>query len=118
MTNDGPVGFVAVTFKATAPAPVRGTSPRPTTSMLIDCAGPTGPPFMKRPSIVGLFRVSAMRAGVTPVNVWPAGSQPSTSMTTLVVPALLKREIWPFSPTFVNTELATVRPAVKLRFEE
>ena len=117
VTKDGAVGFVAVTFKATATAPVGGTPPRPTTSMLIDWSVPIRPPFMKRPSIVGLLRVSAMRAGVRPLKAWPAGTQPRTSITTLVVPALLNSEIWPFSPTFVSTELATVRPAVKLRFD-
>ena len=69
------------------------------------------------PSTVGLLRVSAIRAGVTPTYDWLSGNQPSTSTTTCAAPALLKIEMLPLAPTLVMTELATVCPALKLRFD-
>src|SRR4051812_22327756 len=90
--NVEPVGSVTVTFRATAPAP-GGTPPRPATTRSSVEAGPREPPARNWPSMVTpVDRVSARRAGASPVNAGPAGNQPSTSTTMSVLPVLLNSD--------------------------
>src|SRR4051794_36124563 len=84
--NPAMVGLVTVTLSATAPTPVAGTPPRPTTVRLTDAAEWIGPRPPDKPSIVGWpLRVSMSRAGERPWNVATsvacAGAMPPTSLT-------------------------------------
>src|SRR5713226_4578813 len=86
------VGLVTVTFSTTAvggvEAVIRGTPPCPATVTAIVCPAPSG---LEKPPVP--FRVSRMRAGVSPVNVLPVAvellasvNQPPTSAITCTVP--------------------------------
>src|SRR5262245_48789327 len=89
VTKLAALGFVTVTFNATAPTPAAGTPPRPRINRLSLPASPIAPPPAARPSTVGdPGRVSMRRAGVSPVNALPVGNQPSTSTMTSVPPLL------------------------------
>ena len=64
-----------------------------------------------------------MRAGCTGLKrapgtaVDPSENQPTTSAITWVKPEWLYRSTLPSMPSFTTVRLATVLPAVKLRFE-
>ena len=117
--NDAADGFVTVTFNATAPAPLRGTPPRPaigTTAVLPPRTGMVASP---RPSTVGRpGRVSYRRAGDSAVNdECSSGNQPITSTTRSVAPAKLNTETVPSAPTLAITMFDTTLPAVAFRFD-
>ena len=60
VTNASASAWVLVMLSTTAPTPVSGTPPRPVTSSVIVCAGPSRPSGAPLPS-----RVSSTREGVS-----------------------------------------------------
>src|SRR2546428_1252290 len=110
------VGSVTVVLIITAFTPVAGTPPTPATCTLIVPPGPILPGRL--PVDV---RVSRIRAGDSDLNRVPSvdnpPNQPATSMTTCVVPCLLKAFTLPSVPTLATTRLAAVSPAEKFRLD-
>ena len=101
------VASTAVTFSTTADTPLVGTPATPATCTDNDSPAPT----------LAAVRVSATRAGVTPVKRGPAGNQPVTSTISCTLPSLLYSETSPPAPTGTMTRLLATMPGIGFRLE-